>query len=471
MPLNFILLPLLFFLFTPLKVFANDHLEIKKILNSYSFDQKNYTLIIENLSNPKKLSFLHNQDKPFNAASLVKILTTFMALNELGPNFQWQSDLYTQGEINGETLNGDVVFKGRGDASFSLVDLEKMLRQLRSQGVKRIQGNLILDNSYFGKLPTEIVFDDNPMRAYNVLPNAISLQSNTINFKFVENNNDLLIEADPKLDALKVINKISLNEKNCHSWKSKIDYSRQDESNESTILFEGEFSKKCKNKEIDLSVMQNGQYFFEAFKKLWLQNGGYFDGSYMYANPDEQNLNLIAIHHSKVLSEMIRDVNKYSLNLMSRNLMLTMISENLFVAADEGMVNSFVNDWFENQGYEHKNLFIDNGAGLSRNINISGNQLKKILKEIYQHPLMPEMVASFPISAIDGTLEKRMLYSPIKAKGHLKTGSLRDVNAMAGFFHNEKKEMILFIFIMNDTKSDLSINLQEKLINEIFYLN
>jgi len=85
--------------------------------------------------------------------------------------------------------------------------------------------------------------------------------------------------------------------------------------------------------------------------------------------------------------------------------------------------------------------------------------------------LMPEMVASFPISAIDGTLEKRMLYSPIKAKGHLKTGSLRDVNAMAGFFHNEKKEMILFIFIMNDTKSDLSINLQEKLINEIFYLN
>ena len=228
MPVNFKLLSLLFFLYVPILVFANDHLKIKKILNSYSFNQKNYTLIIENLSNTKKLSFLHNQDKPFNAASLVKILTTFMALNELGPNFQWQSDLYTQGEIYGETLNGDVVFKGRGDASFSLVDLEKMLRQLRSHGVKRIHGNLILDNSYFGKLPTVIVFYDDPMRAYNVLPNAISLQSNTINFKFVENNNNLLIEADPKLDALKVINKISLNEKNCHSWKSKIDYLRQD---------------------------------------------------------------------------------------------------------------------------------------------------------------------------------------------------------------------------------------------------
>lgn len=450
---------------------ASENLEIQKILNTYSFDKKNYTLIIENLNDPKKLTFSHNENKLFNVASLVKILTSFMAIEELGPNFQWQSDLYIQGKVEDQLLDGNVIFKGRGDASFSINDLEKMVRELRDRGIREINGNLILDTSYFGALPKIIDFDEDPMRAYNVLPNAISIQSNTMNFKFIQEKNKIHIETDPRLENFEIINKLSLSQETCRSWRSAMKYEVKQELERSAILFEGKFSKSCKNKEIDLSVMENGKYFFEIFKKLWHQNGGIFNGSYEYTNNKIDDLILIATHQSRRLSETIRDINKYSLNLMSRNLMLTMITESSATPADEGMVNRYVNDWFMNRGYTNVDLYIDNGAGLSRNIKISSKQLKNILLEIYHHPLMPELVASFPISAIDGTLEKRMVYSPINSKGHFKTGSLRDVNGIAGFFQNEKKEMILFVFIINDKKSDLSLNLQEKLINRTFYLN
>ncbi|MEL0056354.1 MAG: D-alanyl-D-alanine carboxypeptidase, partial [Methylophilaceae bacterium] len=175
-------------------------------------------------------------------------------------------------------------------------------------------------------------------------------------------------------------------------------------------------------------------------------------------------------HFSAPLSELIRDINKYSLNLMSRNLMLTMLAEEIMMPATEEDVNQFIHDWFTMKGFNVDGLFVDNGAGLSRKIKVSAYQLSELLHAIYVHPLMPEIIASFPISAIDGTLEKRMLYSPVNARGHFKTGSLKDVNAMAGFFLNNQNEMIMFIFLMNDQKAGLSTSLQEKLIEKIFYM-
>lgn len=452
-------------------VYADRNEKIENLLNSYSFDQENYTLIIENLSKPDKLFFFHNDKKYFNAASLVKILTTFIALDELGPKFRWRSDLFIKGEIKEGVLNGDVIFKGRGDASFSIVDLEKMVRKLRDFGVKEIKGNLVLDYSYFGDLSDEINFDDDPMRAYNVLPNAISIQSNTVNFKFYHHKESVNIETEPRLPNFQVINKILSTQESCNSWKNKIEYDAWQESNVTKILFDGKLSKKCINKEIDLSVVDNDKYFYEIFTQLWRQNGGIFNGDYESVKIDDESLIYVTTHYSRVLSEIIRDINKFSLNLMSRNLMLTVITERKSIPADETMVEEYINSWFGAKTYSKNNLFIDNGAGLSRNIKITGIQLRDILKEIYYHPFMPELMASFPISAIDGTLEKRMLYSPINSKGHLKTGSLRNVNAIAGFFQNQKKEMILFVFIMNDKKANFSVNLQEKLINEVFYLN
>ena len=138
---------------------------------------------------------------------------------------------------------------------------------------------------------------------------------------------------------------------------------------------------------------------------------------------------------------------------MARNLMLTVITEKNSVNSTEGLVNAFVDTWVEKEGLLFESLFVDNGAGLSRKTQISVDYLMQILQKIYNDPFMPEMIASFPIASIDGTLKNKMKTSKFTRKGHFKTGSLKDVVGIAGFYLNAKKDMNAFVFIMNNEEA------------------
>ena len=196
---------------------------IENFGDQYKFDKSEYGFGAINLSSGEIIA-LHNEDKLFNSASLVKIITTYIALKELGPDFRWQSEFYYTGEIDGNTLKGNIIFKGRGDASFSVENLEAMIRAIQNKGIKIIEGDLIFDSSYFGLTANGSFFDNEPMRAYNVLPNAISIQSNTINFKFENKNVEVTIEADPSIKSLNINNNINATMDSCHNWLEDLRY-------------------------------------------------------------------------------------------------------------------------------------------------------------------------------------------------------------------------------------------------------
>ena len=440
----------------------------KTLISKYNFKKDSYSFVVKNLTNPQKKVIIYNGSKNFNPASLIKIITSFIALEKLGPNYKWRSDFYYTGELKGHILQGDIIFVGRGDASFSIDNLESLIREIQKKGIKKIEGNLILNKSYFGKIPDVIDFDDDPMRAYNVLPNAISIQSNTINFKFKPQNNNVKIEAKPDLKYLKIKNNLRLSQKNCVSWKQALDYQKANSIQEEMIIFQGHLSKKCSNKEIDLSVIDNGRYFYEVFKYLWVQNGGNFSGGYWVNNNERLEGKFIASHLSRPLGVLIRDMNKYSLNLMARNLMLTVIAEDLKKQVTEDDVNHFVLDWLGNQGIANDNIFVENGAGLSRKTYINADTLLEIMDKIYEHPYMPEMLSSLSVLNEDGTLEKKMPFSKVKKNGHFKTGSLKNVSAIAGYFVDKDKNKKILIFLMNDKEANKSYNLQNELINLAF---
>ena len=440
----------------------------KALINKYNFKKDSYSFAVKNLTNSKKKAIIHNGSKNFNPASLTKIITSFIALDKLGPNYKWRSDFYYTGKLNDHILEGDLIFVGRGDASFSTNNLESLIREIQKKGIKKIEGNLILNKSYFGKIPSSIDFDDNPMRAYNVLPNAISIQSNTINFKFNPQDSNVKIEAKPDLKYLKIKNNLMLSEKNCVSWKQALDYQKPNSILEDTIIFQGYLSKKCSNREIDLSVIDNGRYFYEVFKYLWVQNGGDFSGGYWINDNERLEGKMIASHLSRPLGVLIRDMNKYSLNLMSRNLILTVIAEDLKKQVIEDDVNYFVLNWLGDQGIANDNMFIENGAGLSRKTYINADTLLEIMDKIYTHPYMPEMLSSFSILNEDGTLEKKMPFSKVKKNGHFKTGSLKNVSAIAGYLVDKNKNKKIFIFLMNDKAANKSYSFQNDLINLAF---
>mgnify|MGYP001493269006 CR=1 FL=1 len=440
----------------------------KALISKYNFKKDSYSFVVKDLTNPLKKAIIYNGSKKFNPASLTKIITSFIALNKLGPNYKWRSDFYYTGQLKDQILQGDLIFVGRGDASFSIDNLESLIREVQKKGIKKIEGNLILNKSYFGKIPNSIDFDDDPMRAYNVLPNAISIQSNTINFKFTSQDKSVKIDAKPDIKFLKIKNNLKLSEKNCASWKQALNYQKSNSILEDTIIFQGYFSKKCSNKEIDLSVIGNGRYFYEAFKYLWVQNGGDFSGGYWVNDNEQLESKLLASHLSRPLGVLIRDMNKYSLNFMSRNLMLTVMAEDLKMQVTEDDVNHFVLDWLGNQDIANDNIFIENGAGLSRDTYISADALLEIMYKIYEHPYMPEMLSSFSILNEDGTLEKKMPFSKVKKNGHFKTGSLKNVSAIAGYLVDKGKNKKILIFLMNDKEANKSYDFQNALINLAF---
>tara|TARA_B110000008_G_scaffold209723_1_gene208549 strand:- start:132 stop:596 length:465 start_codon:yes stop_codon:yes gene_type:complete len=153
---------------------------------------------------------------------------------------------------------------------------------------------------------------------------------------------------------------------------------------------------------------------------------------------------------------------------MARNAMLTILAEDSDLLVLESSVNKYVNTWFEKNDLPHNGLFLQNGAGLSRNSVLTSEQLLLLMEKIYHDPLMPEMLSSFPISGVDGTLKRRMNYSTFKKSAHFKTGSMRNINAIAGFLLDKNKEMKIFIFIMNDLTAKDSHRLQEALIAQAF---
>ena len=442
--------------------------DFKKLIDQYRFEKSSYAFAIQNLSDNNAPLIIYNGERLFNSASLVKIISTYIALKDLGPSYQWQSNFFHSGKVENGTLNGDLIFKGGADATFSIEDLEKMIRKIQSKGIKKINGNLILDYSFFGKMPIENDFDENPLRAYNVLPSAITLQSNTINFKLSTQKNKIKIIADPNINNLIINENLRISNGKCGNWKSRLKIIASKKNDKNFVKFSGGLSKRCNEKEIDLAILDPSLYFFEVFRDLWNKNGGFFDGSYLKQDIEDLRKVHLYTHFSRPLSELIRDVNKYSLNLMARNLMLTVIKEKNDVQPTEDMVNFYIQTWLKEKGLLHKGLFIDNGAGLSRKIQISTNQLLLILQNIYNDPFMPEMIASFPIASIDGTLKNKMKKTKFSRNGHFKTGSLKNVVGIAGFFLSDTKEMKSFIFIMNHEEAKNAQPFIEDLIDLTF---
>jgi len=461
----------LLFLLTPIFAWSDIPESYKNLSKTYNYNKENYSFIVKNLSNKNEPIVAYNKEKLFNPASVAKILTTYIALDELGSNFRWRSDFLYSGDIVGDTLSGDIIFKGRGDASFTSVDLEGLVRKIQRNGILNIEGDLILDKSYFSPVRQIKDFDNEPHRAYNVLPNPIVIQSNTVNFKLKVDNKAIKIEPTPDLRSLKIKTNIQLSKDQCNSWKSKLNYTKKSIGDKDTVTFLGSFSKKCILKELDLSIIDDTKYFYMLFKDIWKKNGGRFNGTFQVTNVEELNGHLLMSHFSRPLSELIRDINKFSLNLMARNLFLTILAEQNNILVVESNVDKFLKDWLNKNGIDPKGIFFENGAGLSRKTKISAEQLLGVMEKIYNDPLMPEMIASFPIVATDGTLKKRMLFSHTKRNGHFKTGSLKNVNAIAGYFVDKNKNKKIFIFMMNDLKANQSESFQQDLIDLSFSTN
>ncbi len=407
-----------------------------------------------------------NATTAMNPASVMKLLTTFAALDILGPAYRWKTDVYYDGNLRGETLNGDLIFKGYGDPKITLENFWLMLRDLRQRGIKTLRGNLVLDRRYFD-VPQEdlAAFDGAPTKPYNLSPDALLLDFRSQRLRIYAHPGlgAPRILLDPPIPGASVVNALHLSEGECGDWKDQIELRAE----KTQLVFSGTYARSCGEQILPLILQDRDAYFATVFKEIWMQVGGRWQGKVREgALPDTARL--LATYPSASLAETIRDINKFSNNVMARQVFLSLGAETRGLPATPEKGVAAISDWLARRGQNFLELNLENGAGLSRKERISAQHLGWLLHTAYRSLYFPEFAASLPLVALDGTMKKRLMGTSIAGHARLKSGSLKNVRALAGYVRDVRGRDIILVCIINDVNAEQGRPAQDVLLNWIF---
>jgi D-alanyl-D-alanine carboxypeptidase/D-alanyl-D-alanine-endopeptidase (penicillin-binding protein 4) len=391
----------------------------------------------------------HRAHAPMQAASVMKLLTTYAALDLLGPTFTWSTPVFVDGPIKDGTLAGNLYIQGQGDPQLVMERLWLLLRRIQSMGIERISGDIVLDNSAFD-VPDQDpgAFDGEPLRPYNVRPEALLINYKSIAMTFTPEPYGRVarVQYDPPLWGVQTQDRVPLGNGSCTDYRAAL---KADFSDPTRIRLGGTFAAACGEKTWSIAYVDPASYAPRAVQGLWKSMGAALDGQARWGTVPNDILagKPLLEWRSPPLAEVVREINKYSNNVMAQQLFLTLGREGGsgagHVAASRALLQKW---WVARMGGEDVPI-VDNGAGLSRSERISARALGQLLQHAYRSPLMPELIASLPISGVDGTLVR----SKARAAGsaHLKTGSIQGVAAIAGYVDAASGKRYALVALVN----------------------
>ena len=441
---------------------------VAKALREAGIPAASVGVFVQDVSARKPL-IAHGADRSMSPASVMKLVTTYAGLELLGPAYTWKTEVWTGGAVAGDVLHGDLIVKGYGDPALTLESFWSLLRDVRALGIREIRGDLLLDNSYFlatGGDPGS--FDNEPFRPYNVMPEALLVNFKTVRFRLVpEESSGVRIIADAESARLRIVNRLLLDDGPCNGWREAVLTEVSKYGNDAaTVLVSGSYPRACGEKSLHLSLFNNTGHVDALFRQLWQELGGTLGGS-VREGVAAPGARLLASRESRALAEAVRDINKFSNNVMARQLLLT-IGREIGGEDSERAAMQAVDKWLAERDMAFPELEIENGSGLSRTERITPGHLGTLLLAAWRGPLMAEFVSSLPIAAVDGTMKKRLHDQGVAGHAHIKTGSLRGVKAIAGYVHDRKGRGVAVVFIINHPDASAGQAAQDALLEWVF---
>ncbi len=395
-------------------------------------------------------------DVPRLPASTIKLLTTLAALEELGPARRWKTEVYVTEPVRDGRLAGDLYIKGYGDPYLVIEHFWRFLRALRAAGLETIEGDLILDQSHFAPEAGDAAdFDNQPLRAYNVLPTALLVNFQAVNFRFIPQpgTGRVQIVADPLPANVEVENRVTLGDAPCRGWARRLGMKLRQAADSTRVIFSGRYDADCGSHELFRVISEPAPYILGLFHSLWAELGGRFEGGVREGTvPAEANLYYTA--WSPPLGDVIRSVNKFSNNVMARQLLLTLGAEQAGAPGTTEKGIQAVRHWLKRRQLIFPELVLENGAGLSRAETITARHLAQVLLAGWHSPYMPEYISSLAVAAMDGTLRRRFNDAEFEGRMHLKTGSLRDARSVAGYVLDRAGRRVVVVCLHNHDKAD-----------------
>ena len=409
-----------------------------------------------------KVVLAHNAERAMQPASTMKLVTTLVALEQLGPVFRGRTELRTSAPLVDGVLQGDLVLRGGADVDLSDDVLDNMLRSLRNQGIRKIDGRLVLDRQLFNPARADVgvaPFDESPDAYYNVIPDALMINKNMVQLDLRATDRRLQINSQPALDNITVASSMELITADCNAWENgwKTPVAESDGS-KIRVTLRGSFPKNC-NRTYSINVVDRHDYVDRLFRLRWRQLGGTLRGATVEGvmPPDAR---LLAEHAARALPEVIRDTNKPSDNALARTLFLSLgsleadpaLGSHALPPASEPTAmraDRVIRTWMQNHAIDDTGAVFDNGSGLSRTERISPQQLGALLQAGLRSQWAPEFQASMPIVGVDGTMRRRLRDSPAAGHARMKTGTLKNVVAVAGYVTDTAGHQYVVVAMIN----------------------
>lgn len=419
--------------------------EVAAALKKANVPQDAITIWVQEAGGKARPRLSHRANVPVNPASVMKLVTTFAALETLGPTFAWNTPVYIEGAVRDGTLYGNLYIKGQGDPWLVIERMWLLMRRVHGLGIKTIAGDVVLDRSAFETVASDPgEFDGERLRSYNAAPDALLLNFKSVLMTFVpdRSGNAADVNFEPPLAGVQMQTHVPLSEGSCNDYRTAL---RADLSDPMRISFAGRYPASCGEKVWPLAYADPASFAVRAIEGMWREMGGQLNGKVREGQVPAGMMPTFAFA-SPPLAEVIRTINKYSNNVMAQQLFLTWSLQQKGVGTLAGSRELLQGWWRERFGTMDAPQ-LDNGSGLSRTDRISAQALARLLQYAWISPLMPELMASLPISGQDGTLKPERWHA--RGNAHLKTGSLRDVAAVAGFVHAASGKRYVLVVIAN----------------------
>ncbi|MHA6193890.1 D-alanyl-D-alanine carboxypeptidase/D-alanyl-D-alanine endopeptidase [Pseudomonas wadenswilerensis] len=425
--------------------------KVQQALKSNKLDDSALSLVMIPLNGPGTPT-IFNADVSVNPASTMKLVTTYAALEMLGPTYQWKTEFYTDGTLSNGVLNGNLYLKGGGDPKLNMEKLWLLMRDLRANGVQTITGDLVLDRSHFIQPQLPQFNDDggDENKPFLVKPDSLLVNLKALRFVARNDGGRVLVSVEPPIASIRIDNQVkAVASKQC---SGDVRYNPVVQPDGVSVTVTGQLGDGC-NSQTYLSLLDHPTYAAGAVRAIWNELGGSIQGRDRVEEVPK-SARLLARAFSPDLVEIIRDINKYSNNTMAQQLFLSLGARFRTDADgdDARAAQRVVRQWMAKKGITASHLVMENGSGLSRAERVSAREMATLLQAAWKSPYAAEFISSMPLTGMDGTMRKRLKRTAMAGEAHIKTGTLNTVRAIAGFSRDSNGTTWAVTAILNDPR-------------------
>lgn len=395
-----------------------------------------------------KTLYSRGADEPMNPASNMKLITGAAALDAFGPQHTFTTEILAD-RVDGATVDGSLYVRGQGEAFLLFEDVLDWAGELRLEGVEKITGDIVVDDTAFDGAYLPPGFEQKPEDAsYRSPIGAVSINFNAVTAVIEPGpvGEACKVRLVPPNDHVKITNQATTS----GGRRSRIRVeSRPTDDGGTELIIGGHMGQHAgpvySRKRIDNPPAFAGAVLARALGLVGIA----FDGEIRTGKTPASAQTLVS-HQSQPLSYVVLAMNKWSNNFMAEQLLRVLGTTQSTQPSTWEASRAAVMDFLQKAGVDTASVTVHNGSGLYDGNLVSPRQFVTLLRYMADHKNAPEYLSSLAIAGVDGTLAKRMGGPATAGNMRGKTGTLNNVSALSGYLRTDSGRFVAFSILFND---------------------